>query len=285
MPDIRIDELKSHIGNKVEDHDLATEAPLREMIVTFDRSDMVPVKGEAIHPGWHGCYFLPLSRRETLGEDGLPTDTGVLPKMPLPRRMFAGGRFEFHAPIKVGDNLRRETELMDLSMREGGTGVLIFTKIANRIYNDNGLCVVEERHGVFREGLKTGEKSGIPKRDPVPTDLPWRREMNPDVVQLFRYSAITFNPHRIHYDRVYATEVEGYPGLVVHGPFTTQCLLDFVRDMNPGKEITTFDMRARAPLFDISPFTVCGRPTDEGCEVWAATPEGTVAMQARVTFA
>ncbi len=285
MPDIRIDELKSHIGNKVEDHDLATEAPLREMIVTFDRADMVPAKGEAIHPGWHGCYFLPLSRRETLGEDGLPTDTGALPKMPLPRRMFAGGRFEFHAPIKVGDNLRRETELMDLSMREGGTGVLIFTKIANRIYNDNGLCVVEERHGVFREGLKTGEKSGIPKRDPVPNDLPWRSEMNPDVVQLFRYSAITFNPHRIHYDRTYATEVEGYPGLVVHGPFTTQCLLDFVRDMNPGKEMATFDMRARAPLFDIAPFTLCGRPADEGCEVWAATPEGTVAMQARVTFA
>ena len=285
MPDIRIDELKSHIGNKVEDHDLATEAPLREMIVTFDRADVVPAKGEAIHPGWHGCYFLPLSRRETLGEDGLPTDTGVLPKMPLPRRMFAGGRFEFHAPIKVGDNLRRETELMDLSMREGGTGVLIFTKIANRIYNDNGLCVVEERHGVFREGLKTGEKSGIPKRDPVPNDLPWRSEMNPDVVQLFRYSAITFNPHRIHYDRTYATEVEGYPGLVVHGPFTTQCLLDFVRDMNPGKEMATFDMRARAPLFDIAPFTLCGRPADEGCEVWAATPEGTVAMQAHVTFA
>ena len=285
MPDIRIDELKSHIGNKVEDHDLATEAPLREMIVTFDRADVVPAKGEAIHPGWHGCYFLPLSRRETLGEDGLPTDTGVLPKMPLPRRMFAGGRFEFHAPIKVGDNLRRETELMDLSMREGGTGVLIFTKIANRIYNDNGLCVVEERHGVFREGLKTGEKSGIPKRDPVPTGLPWRREMNPDVVQLFRFSAITFNPHRIHYDRTYATEVEGYPGLVVHGPFTTQCLLDFVRDMNPGKEMTAFDMRARAPLFDTAPFTLCGRPADEGCEGWAATPEGTVAMQAHVTFA
>ncbi|MEC7302629.1 MAG: MaoC family dehydratase N-terminal domain-containing protein, partial [Pseudomonadota bacterium] len=230
-------------------------------------------------------YFLPLSRRATLGADGLPTDTGVLPKMPLPRRMFAGGRFEFHAPIKVGDRLRRETELMDLSLREGSTGVLVFTKIANRIYNDNGLCVVEERDGVFREGLKPGEKSGIPKRDPVPEGLPWQKEMAPDVVQLFRFSAITFNPHRIHYDRTYAMEVEGYPGLVVHGPFTTQCLLDLVRDMNPDKTMKKFDMRARAPLFDTAPFTVCGRPTDDGCEVWAATPEGTVAMQARVEFA
>ena len=93
------------------------------------------------------------------------------------------------------------------------------------------------------------------------------------------------NPHRIHYDRTYAMEVEGYPGLVVHGPFTTQCLLDLVRDMNPDKTMKKFDMRARAPLFDTAPFTVCGRPTDDGCEVWAATPEGTVAMQARVEFA
>ena len=274
MPDINIDELKSHIGTMVEDTDVATEAPLREMIVTFDRDDVTPGPGDAIHPGWHGCYFLPLSRRATLGADGLPTDTGVLPKMPLPRRMFAGGRFEFHTPIKVGEKLRK-----------GTTGALVFTKVANRIYNDEGLCVVEERDGVFREGLKPGEKSGIPKRDPVPDDLPWKREMNPDAVQLFRYSAITFNPHRIHYDRTYAMEVEGYPGLVVHGPFTTQCLLDFARDMTPNKTLTKFDMRARAPLFDTSPFTVCGRPTDEGCEVWAATPEGTVAMQAQVTLA
>ena len=140
MLDINIDELKSHIGTMVEDDDIATAAPLREMIVTFDRDDPAPEDGEAIHPGWHGCYFLPLSRRATLGADGLPTDTGVLPKMPLPRRMFAGGRFEFHAPIKVGERLRRETELMDLSLREGSTGVLVFTKIANRIQRQWALC-------------------------------------------------------------------------------------------------------------------------------------------------
>jgi len=281
---IDIDELKSHIGTRQEEHDVATAAPLREMIVTFDRDDAAPGPGEAIHPGWHGCYFLPLSKRATLGADGLPTETGVLPKMPLPRRMFAGVRFEFHAPIRVGEALHRETELMDISMREGSTGVLVFTRQQHRIFNDKGLCVIEERDGVFREGLKPGEKSGIPKRDPVPDGLPWRREIAPDVVMLFRYSAITFNPHRIHYDREYAMGVEGYPGLVVHGPVTTQCLLEFVRDMNPGKTMTRFDMRARAPLFDTAPFTVQGRPTDGGCEVWAATPEGTVAMQATVAL-
>ena len=137
----------------------------------------------------------------------------------------------------MGSEMCIRDRLLDLSMREGSTGVLVFTKIVNRIYNDDGLCVVEERDGVFREGLKPGAKSGIPKRDPVPDGLPWQREINPDIVQLFRYSAITFNPHRIHYDRTYAMEVEGYPGLVVHGPFTTQCLLDLVRDMNPGKSM------------------------------------------------
>ncbi len=283
MVDINIDELKSHVGTTIEEYDTITAAPLKALGVTFDR-EISAEPGAAIPPGAHGLYFLPMSPPASLGEDGLPTDFGVLPKMPLPRRMFAGGRFEFLAPLRVGDEVHRETELLDITPREGSTGFLVFTKIAYRIYNEYGLCVVEERDGVFREGVKPGEKSGIPKRDPVPDDLPWTREINADVVSLFRYSAITFNPHRIHYDRTHAMEAEGYPGLVVHGPYTTQCLLDFAGDMNPEKTLTGFDMRARAPLFDTAPFTVCGRPTDEGCEIWAATPEGTVDMSASVAL-
>jgi 3-methylfumaryl-CoA hydratase len=105
-------------------------------------------------------------------------------------------------------------------------------------------------------------------------------------VNLFRLSALTGNPHRIHYDRPYAMEVEGYPGLVVHGPFTQTVLIDFVRDHNPGRTIRTFDMRARAPLFDTAPYDLVGRPTEGGsaCEVWALTPAGTIAMQARATL-
>ena len=119
-----------------------------------------------------------------------------------------------------------------------------------------------------------------------PSDTPWRRTVEVDVVTLFRYSAVTFNPHRIHYDRPYATGVEGYPGLIVHGPFVQQCLLDFARDSNPGQRIAKFDMRARAPLFDTAPFTLVGRPTgDKTCELWAVTPEGTIAMSAAVTLA
>jgi len=115
----------------------------------------------------------------------------------------------------------------------------------------------------------------------------WRRIVTPDPVALFRFSAITFNPHRIHYDRAYAMEVEGYPGLVVHGPFTQACLIDFVRDSNPGRSMRTFAMRAKAPLFEGKPFDLVGRPTEAGraCEVWAVTPGGTVAMQASATLA
>jgi 3-methylfumaryl-CoA hydratase len=202
------------------------------------------------------------------------------------RRMYAGTRLSFHAPIQVGDTLRREIELTDLQVREGGTGMLIITTQTRRIFTPRGLALTEEGDTVFREAVQPGAKSGIPKRDEVPAGLPWRQTITPDPVSLFRFSAITFNPHRIHYDRPYATETEGYPGLVVHGPFTQLCLVNFVRRSNPGRTIRTFHMRARAPLFEGAPFDLVGRPTEGGnaCEVWAVTPSGTIAMQATATL-
>jgi len=125
-----------------------------------------------------------------------------------------------------------------------------------------------------------------PRREPAPTDVPWRRRVTPDPVLLFRFSALTFNSHRIHYDRPWAMEVEGYPGLVVHGPLTTTLLIDFARDQNPGRRIVAYTTQARAPLFDTAPFELRGRPTAPGrCELWAVTPEGTVAMSAEVELA
>ena len=278
--------LRRHIGTRISDEDVATEAPLRAIIATFDRPETPPRMGEAIPLGWHIGYLLPMSPKATLAADGLPTGTGVLPKVPLPRRMYAGTRVTFHAPIRVGDALRRETELTDLAVREGGTGVLIITTQTRRIFGPRGLAVTEEADTVFREAVKPGAKSGIPKRDEVPSGLPWRQTITPDPVSLFRFSAITFNPHRIHYDRPYAMETEGYPGLVVHGPFTQLCLTNFVRDNNPGRAIGSFSLRARAPLFDDAPFDLVGRPTEGGkaCEAWAVTPGGTIAMQATATL-
>ena len=161
-----------------------------------------------------------------------------------------------------------------MQLREGSTGTLIVATQARRILTPRGLAITEEYDSVFREEVKPGAKSGIPKRDEPPAGLPWRRTITTDPVALFRFSALTGNPHRIHYDRPYAMEAEGYPGLVVHGPFTQTMPDRSRRDNNPGRTIRTFHMRARAPLFDTAPFELVGRPTDGGaaCEVWAVTP-------------
>jgi 3-methylfumaryl-CoA hydratase len=286
MTALDVSALRRHIGTRIVDEDVATEAPLEAIVATFDREEDAPREGEAIPPGWHIGYFLSTARTATLAADGLPAGTGVLPKLPLPRRMYAGARITFHAPLRVGDRLRRETELTDLQVREGGTGTLIVTTQTRRISTSRGLAIIEDYDTVFREEVKPGAKSGIPKRDEVPANLPWRRTITAGPVALFRFSALTGNPHRIHYDRPYAMEVEGYPGLVVHGPFTQACLTNFVRDQNPGRSIRTFSMRARAPLFDTAPFDLVGRPTEGGaaCEAWAVAPGGTIAMQASATF-
>jgi len=284
---IDIEKLRAEIGRKIEDEDTATEAPLKGMIATFDRSEKVPGPGEAIAPGWHLGYLHSYARRAALGGDGLPVEGGVLPKIPLPRRMYAGSSFSFDDDIRVGDKLRRETEFTDIQLRGGGTGTLIVTTQTRRIFTPRGLAVTEAANTVFREEVKAGEKSGIPTREAAPTDVSWRRTITPDAVMLFRYSALTFNPHRIHYDRTYCIETEGYPGLVVHGPFSQQCLFDLLRDSIPGRKIKTFSVRARAPLFDTAPFDVIGRPTADGrgAELWTVTPAGTIAAQATATLA
>ena len=158
-----------------------------------------------------------------------------------------------------------------------------FATATSRVVGADGLVAVEdERRTVFREEVKAGERNQAPRREPAPDDVPWRRQVTPDPVLLFRYSALTFNSHRIHYDRAWAMDVEGYPGLVVHGPLTTTLLVDFARDSNPGRRLVGYATQARAPLFDTAPFELRGRPTGRGGECWAVTPEGTIAMSCEV---
>lgn len=282
--DLDLSAVQAALGQKIVEHDEAIAAPLRGMIVTFDRDERAPGAGEPIAPGWHLTYFPEPSRLAELGADGLPLVRGVLPAMPLPRRMYAGARLTFHAPILVGDTLTRETEFSDVQLREGSTGALILATLTRRFLTPRGLALTDEQHTVFREAVPPGAPSGVPKREAPPADTQWQRTIVPDPVSLFRYSALTFNPHRIHYDRGYAMGVEGYPGLVVHGPFAQQCLLDLLRDHVGAASIADFTMRARAPLFDVAPFTVVGRRAGATAELWAVTPEGTIAMQAVATL-
>lgn len=274
---ISIDGVRTQLGAMAEDSDEATAAPLRGMAATFGR----PEAGTEVPPGWHLAYFPDVTPRADLGEDGLPLERGVLPRMPLPRRMYAGVALTFHTPILVGDPLRRETEFTDVRLRAGSTGTLILATITRRIYTPRGLALTEDSHSVFREAVAPGTKSGIPLIEPSSGAMHWSRTIVPDPVTLFRYSALTFNPHRIHYDRPYAMEQEGYPGLVVHGPFTQQCLLDLLRD-NTRRRIAAFSLRARAPLFDVAAFTVVGRMIEaDQAELFAVTPDGGIAIQAR----
>ena len=283
---IDIEPLRKELGRTIEDEDVVTQAPLKAMLATFDRDEKVPGPGEPIAPGWHLCFLHSYARRASLGKDGAAAEGGVLPRIPMPRRMYAGSTFTFEGDIRVGDKLRRELEFTDIQLRKGSTGTLLVATQTRRIFTPRGLALTEDASTVFREEVQAGAKSGVPVRDPAPTDVPWRRTITPDPVMLFRYSAITFNPHRIHYDRTYCIETEGYPGLVVHGPFAQQCLFDLLRDSLPGCRIKTFAVRARAPLFDTAPFDVIGRPTADGkgAELWTVTPKGTIAAQATATL-
>jgi len=277
-----IEDLKSHIGRTQAAADVLHPGPANLLRLALGRPEPEFREGDVLPPAWLVLYFLPRFATGELRPDGTPRDTGVIPVMPLPRRMFAGERVRLHRPLRVGATVRRETALADVSMKSGGTGTLVFATVSSRVLDGEGVAIEEERRTVFREEVKAGEANQAPRREPAPTDVPWRRRVTPDPVLLFRFSALTFNSHRIHYDRSWAIDAEGYPGLVVHGPLTTTLLVDFARDQNPGRRITAYTTQARAPLFDNAPFELRGRPSARGCELWAVTPEGTVAMSADV---
>ncbi|PYN90347.1 MAG: acyl-CoA dehydrogenase [Candidatus Rokuibacteriota bacterium] len=279
-----LDELRSHIGRAQTSTDVIHAGPANLLRLALGRSEPEYREGDVLPPAWLALYFLPRVASDALRPDGSPRDTGVVPPLTLPRRMFAGERVRLHAAVRIGETLRRETRLADISVKHGSTGTLVFATVTSRVYGPNGLAIEEERHTVFREEVKAGERNQAPRRESPPSDAPWRRRVTPDPVLLFRFSALTFNSHRIHYDRAWAMEVEGYPGLVVHGPLTTTLLIDFARDQNSGRRIAAYSTQARAPLFDTAPFELRGRPTGNGrgSELWAVTPEGTIAMSAEV---
>jgi 3-methylfumaryl-CoA hydratase len=279
---LSIEDLKKHVGRKQVATDVIHPGPANLLRLAFGRQEPELREGDPLPPAWLALYFLPRFATADLRPDGSPRDAGVIPAMPLPRRMFAGERVCLHRPLRIGEAVRRETELADISMKSGGTGTLVFATVTSRVFGPEGLALEDERRTVFREEVQAGERNQAPRREPAPADVPWRRRVTPDPVLLFRFSALTFNSHRIHYDRRWAMEVEGYPGLVVHGPLTTTLLIDFARDQHPDRRIVAYATQARAPLFDTAPFELRGRPTAKGCECWAVTPEGTVAMGAEV---
>jgi len=261
-----------------------TPAPIPALAATLDRDEPFPEVGDPLPPLWHWLYFLPIHRASDIGSDGHAERGGFLPPVQLPRRMFAGARFWFNRPIRVGETVTRRSRIVDVSCKDGRSGPLVFVVARHEISGRDGVAVVEEQDIVYRSGPVPG--ASPPPPEAAPNDAVWQREVRPHEVLLFRYSALTFNGHRIHYDRRYATEVEGYPGLVVHGPLIATMLLELLRQNLPSAVVTEFSFRAVRPIFDIAPFLVCGRrDTATAARLWAADVEGALAMHATATLA
>lgn len=274
--------LLAWLGRSETVHDLASPAPLRALAATLDRQP--PAPDASLPPCWHWLYFLPTAAQSTIGPDGHPRRGGFLPPVPLPRRMWAGGQLDFLAPIHAGQALARRSTVTDVRVKEGRAGPLVFVQVDHEISAD-GQTAIRERHDiVYRDFPAAGAAAAAPL--PAPAEASWQREIHPDPVLLFRYSALTFNGHRIHYDRTYVTEVEGYPGLIVHGPLIATLLLDLLGRECPEAVVTAFSFRAVSPLFDIAPFSVCGRPDeDDRIHLWACNARGHLAMEAWATLA
>jgi len=293
MNDILIDAaLLAHLqtwqGKSETLNDTLTATPIAALSATLDRDDPAPAAGTAVPPLWHWLYFLPHARASEIGPDGHPRRGGFLPPVPLPRRMWAGGRLRWEAanPLQVGQQVQRQSTIQSVKHKAGRSGELLFVLVEHRFSNENGLALTEEHDIVYRSAARSGEAAPTPQKPPLDGEAAWSRTITADAVVLFRYSALTFNGHRIHYDRKYVTEVEGYPGLIVHGPLIATLLLDLLRRSLPGARVASFDFRAVRPTFDLHPFSVHGKPSSDGktIELWAQDHEGFLTMQGTATL-
>jgi 3-methylfumaryl-CoA hydratase len=281
-----LEPLRAWIGRTEERTDTITAAPLAGLAATLDRDDPQPQHGSAVPPLWHWLYFLPMARQSELGPDGHPRRGGFLPPVALPRRMWAGGRLVFERALRVGEVATRSSRIADVTGKDARSGPLVFVTVQHEISTADGLALREDHDIVYRGAPAAGAAS--PPAAAAPRDETFRRAIVPDDVLLFRYSALTFNGHRIHYDRRYVTEVEGYPGLVVHGPLIATLLLDLLRREHAGATVSRFEFKAVSPLFDLHPFEVCGRadPARPGrFALWARNHDGALAMQASAEIA
>jgi 3-methylfumaryl-CoA hydratase len=273
------------VGRTELRHDWLASGPLDRLSATLDREDGPYQSGDAAPPLAHWLCFLPDDRQSALGPDGHAARGGFIPPIhDLPRRMWAGSRIAFPGELRVGMALARRSTIASVERKQGAAGPLVFVTVRHEIGEADGPPLVIDEHDIVFRGLaapavKTAASAG--------QDGDWRRELVPDAVLLFRYSALTFNGHRIHYDRDYVTKAEGYPGLVVHGPLIATLLVDLVRRKLPEARIESFAFRALSPLFDERPMSVNAVSADQNgvIKLWAANDEGGVAMKAEAKVA
>ena len=286
--------LQDWVGRQERREDVLHATPVQALAATLDHEPSPTPEGMPLPPLWHWLYFLPLHRARDIGPDGHARRGGFLPPVPLPRRMWAGSRFEFLSPLRVGQRVQRSSTIEAVNERQGRSGALVFVTVRHEVSvaGEAGPALREWHDIVYREEPTPGTPAPAGELAPAPdpTRPHWQRGLVPDEVLLFRYSALTFNGHRIHYDRRHVTQTEGYPGLVVHGPLIATLLLDLLRREQPGAQLQTFRFTARHPCFDGQLLELHGQPapadatTNSGTtalHLWAQGPGGVLLMEAR----
>ena len=278
-----LEQFREWVGRKEARHDVITAWPVTALAATLNDSRVSAETGKPLPQGWHWMFFLEAKPAPELGPDGHPKRGGFLPPVPLPRRMWAGGRLEFLRALNIGEKITRESEIVSVEPKSGRSGTLVFVTVRHTVSGSAGAAIVEEQDIVYREAAKKGDP--LPAGKAAPGEAQWKREVMPDAVMLFRYSALTFNGHRIHYDRDYAMNEEHYPGLVVHGPLQATLLLDLCRH-NAERPVRKFEYRAQHPMFDGKGFTVNGTfdAATSQAEVWTANDSGIYAMRGTASF-
>ncbi len=277
-------ELRGWVGKRHTTEDLIAPWPARAFIALLDEADVVPVDGDPLPPLWHWFYFHDPAPQSKIGPDGHAERGDFLPPIPLPRRMWAGSRFRFEeTPLAIGEMATRTSEIKSVEPKTGTSGSMVFVTVQHTISGSSGAAFVEEQDIVYREAAKPGEAPREPKA--AATDPTWTKKIVPDPVLLFRYSALTFNGHRIHYDHPYVTGTEGYPGLIVHGPLMGVLQMELARRSNPTRLPLRFEFRALSPVFAGAALTVAARRESDGSlSTWIANQTGGLAQQGKVSF-
>jgi 3-methylfumaryl-CoA hydratase len=276
------DDLKAWIGRTETLTDQMTRQTALRAAAMLDLPSDSLVDGAALPQGWYALLFGPLAPQSQIGPDGHPRRGDFLPPVPLPRRMFAGRRTTFHAPVRIGDELERISEIAQVEPKSGRSGRMIFVTVIHRLRARGVPVVTEEQDIVYREAAQPGAAAAPAQA--APGSPAWRRTVVPDAVMLFRYSALTYNGHRIHYDADYTRTVEGYPERVVNGGLTTLLLLEAAR-ANLGRPFAAVATRNLKPLFVDQPITLCGSQAGDQAELWVTDADGALALKASAELA
>lgn len=277
MIDVR--HLQSWVGKSELVEERIVPFPANALAATLNRDDPPYKVGSTLPPLWQWLHFLTVFKLVDAGYDGHPALGGFLPPVPLPRRMWAGSRLRFLAPLRIGETIHKTSTVTQVDHKAGRSGDLVFVTVKHRYTERSDLRIEEEHDIVYRSVASPDVSQPAPR--PAPETSDFSRAIVPDPVLLFRYSALTFNGHRIHYDQPFCTGTEGYPGLVVHGPLLATLLLDLLRRQLPDAVVSRFEFRAIAPVFDIAEFSVHGAVEEGRYRLWVRREDGALAMDAK----